>query len=287
MDIWRAPGPDSGQWSAAGTAIAGARFISSTRDEFAAQYAPNGARIAFKSARSGNEEIWVCDSEGSGLHQLTDLKPRSIADPRWSPDSRWIAFSSRTDALSRIYIVAARGGPVRRLTPGDSEDVYPNWSHDGKWIYFGSNRSGGWQIWKIPPRGGKAARVTRNGGWTPFESWDGKHLYYQKFTAIPGIWKTPVSGGQEVKILDFGMPATVSVLRDGICLFRPDAKPRPRLEFYRFGDLEPSSVGLLPPGTAKVPRIQNPIGISPDGRWVLYAQADKIDDDIMLVENFR
>src|SRR4029077_20432032 len=50
-------------------AIAARPLISSTRDDGAPQYSPDGKRIAFVSGRSGNGEIWVCDSDGSNAVQ--------------------------------------------------------------------------------------------------------------------------------------------------------------------------------------------------------------------------
>jgi len=59
-DIWRMemPGPH-------GPPSSTTDFISSTREEAGPQYSPDGKKIAFVSARSGREEVWLCDSDGS------------------------------------------------------------------------------------------------------------------------------------------------------------------------------------------------------------------------------
>jgi Tol biopolymer transport system component len=64
--------------------------------------------------------------------------------PAWSPDGRWIAFSSdsSTDSGSngqqRLWIVAAAGGKPHRLThcPGWCADGAPVWSPDGRLLIF-------------------------------------------------------------------------------------------------------------------------------------------------------
>lgn len=154
-------------------------FLSSTRHEYAAQYSPDGSRVVFSSDRSGQTEIWTCNADGRNLAQLTNFAEHS-GTPRWSPDGRSIAFDRGLKEGFRIFVMASDGGQPRRLTSDERDEVIPSWSRDGNWIYYASNRSGHFQIWKAPAKGGKEIQVTRNGGWTAFESYDGKSLYYTK-----------------------------------------------------------------------------------------------------------
>jgi Tol biopolymer transport system component len=93
------------------------------------------------------------------------------------PRRPWLAF----DAFEKgrgwdIWVTEATGSSTRQLTHGTTENVLPSWSRDGSWIYFASKRSGRFEIWRIPVGGGTVAQVTRNGGFTAFESTDGKTL---------------------------------------------------------------------------------------------------------------
>jgi Tol biopolymer transport system component len=119
--------------------------------------------------------------------------------PRWSPDGRWIAFDSTKYGHRDIFVVAAEGGFLRRLTTEPSEDVRPNWSADGRWIYFGSDRGGDWQVWKVPSEGGAAVQVTRHGGREAFESLDGKFVYYTKQGPTAGIWRGRPGAARRLK----------------------------------------------------------------------------------------
>jgi Tol biopolymer transport system component len=135
-NIWRIPGPNASDGKSAPL-----RFIASTQPDLEPQFSPDGKKIVFSSARSGNYEIWICDHEGRNPIQLTSFGGFAVGSPRWSPDSRWIAFDSPTKAGNDdIYVIGADGGQSRRLTSGPSNNVRPSWSHDGRWIYFGSNR---------------------------------------------------------------------------------------------------------------------------------------------------
>ncbi|MGA2581556.1 MAG: protein kinase, partial [Bryobacteraceae bacterium] len=74
------------------------------------QYSPDGRRLAFQSNRSGNDEVWTCDSDGTNCQQLTFFQGPTGGTPRWSPDGRWIAFDSRQEGTAQIYVIPSDGG---------------------------------------------------------------------------------------------------------------------------------------------------------------------------------
>ena len=157
------------------------KFIASTRLDASPQFSPDGKRIVFFSNRSGSGEIWVCDSDGANPFQLTSIGRSGT--PRWSPDGQSIAFDSYSRGNYDIYIVSSAGGSHRRITTNPTWDTSPSWSRDGRWIYFFSDRTGENQVWKVPvggegDDGSLAVRVTKHGGEVPFESTDGKYVFY-------------------------------------------------------------------------------------------------------------
>src|SRR5439155_9559166 len=175
------------------------KLTPSTRLDYSPQYSPDGKRIVFQSDRSGSQEIWICDSDGSKYVQVTTLG-KWAGTPRWSPDGQQIAFDLHTEGRGDIYVISAEGGLPRSLVTGDSDDTEPSWSRDGRWIYFASNRTRERQVWKVPSEGGEPVQVTKQGGGLAFESPDGKYLYYVK--DAPGIWRVLVDGGEEVQVFD-------------------------------------------------------------------------------------
>ncbi len=274
--------PDTNIWRVdlSDPALPAASFIASTRDETNPQYSPDGRRIAFRSARSGNYEIWVCDADASNPVQLTNRGVSGTGSPRWSPDGRLIAFDSPVDGHYQVFVMAANGSQQQQLTHGVAAESRPSWSHDGKWLYFTSTRSGRYEIWKIPAGGGTAAQVTRNGGNDALESEDGVAIYYD----LRGtIMKAALDGSGEIRIVDAvvgGYSQNFVVTRDGI--YYVASEPDNSLWFLSLANGKSRRVWK-----AEKP-LHGGISVSPDSRWLLYTQLDgQAGSDLMLVENFH
>ncbi len=103
---------------------------------------PDGTKIAFQSFVEGNWEIFVMDSDGRNIKQLT-FNPADDIEPVWSPKGDKIAFSSNNTGNWEIFTMDVDGGNVRNLTENLADDRSPTWSPDGELIAFQSNRIGG------------------------------------------------------------------------------------------------------------------------------------------------
>jgi dipeptidyl aminopeptidase/acylaminoacyl peptidase len=263
------------------------KIISSTRIEEQPQISPNGQRIAFRSNRSGSNEIWVSDSEGQNALQLTNFGGSFPNRPRWSPDGRFIAFNLNAGGNADIFVTSADGGSPRRLTTEATEETEPSWSRDGRYIYFSSKRTGRNEIWKMPAAGGEAVQVTREGGVISSESSDGRVLYYTKARIEEGLWTVSTEGGAETKVLDYRIGQNFAVVEQGIYFFSYPAGGRGpyTIEFFDFANRQTTRLATLTELAG--PFAVTGITISPDQQWIVYAQRDKLDFDLMLVENFR
>ena len=76
------------------------------------------------SQRSGTEEIWICDSDGSKTLQLTSFGGAAIYGPSWSPDSQNIALTVAQKGMKEdIYVVSVERGrsPAHDDTPGGGQ----------------------------------------------------------------------------------------------------------------------------------------------------------------------
>ncbi len=109
---------------------------------------PDGKRAVFLS---GLGDLYSIPS-GGGPPSLLAKGPM-IADPCWSPDGRWVAFSrSLKNWDSEIFIVPAEGGEPVNVTRDPDEDVQPVFCPTGGYLYFSSNRGGEevFNIYRIP-----------------------------------------------------------------------------------------------------------------------------------------
>ena len=105
---------------------------------------PDGSKVlytvAYEVMTSDRSEyvtqIWMASADGKKNVQLT-FADKSSANPRWSPDGEWIAFTSaRKDNRSNIYLLRAAGGEAEMITDLRSSVNSLEWSPDGKSIAF-------------------------------------------------------------------------------------------------------------------------------------------------------
>jgi TolB protein len=88
-------------------------------------WSPKGDKIAF-SGRRGTNQIFIVNPDGTGLTQLTSQGNNE--DPSFSPDGRYIVFSSDRDGIKGIYIMRANGESQKRITPKNLRSYGPRWS---------------------------------------------------------------------------------------------------------------------------------------------------------------
>jgi TolB protein len=88
-------------------------------------WSPKGDKIVFAGRRGGNQ-IFVINPDGTGLIQLTSQGNNE--DPSFSPDGRYITFSSDRDGVKGIFIMRANGEAQKRITPKNMKAHSPRWS---------------------------------------------------------------------------------------------------------------------------------------------------------------
>ncbi len=102
---------------------------------------PLEGELAFISDRSGNNDIYLSNLDGSNVVNATE-HPANDREASWSPDGSKIAFVSDRDGNDEIYVLNLSDRTLTRLTNNGESDTSPVWSPDGSKIAFVSNRFG-------------------------------------------------------------------------------------------------------------------------------------------------
>jgi TolB protein len=129
---------------------------------------PDGNRVAMILSKDGWTDLYVCNSDGSGLKRLTK-SPQDESSPCWSPDGQWICFASKEGDTRRLSKIPAGGGQAQRIPiTFASRPTEPDWSPDGKWIAF-TVQAGDFSICIAPANGGDAIVVAtgEDPSWAP------------------------------------------------------------------------------------------------------------------------
>ena len=102
---------------------------------------PDGRYVAYQVQKANWEEnafeteLWIAVTSTGALYQLTNSK-KSNTSPRWSRDSKRIAFVSDRDGKRQIYLIAPDGGEAVPLTSLENGVSSIEWSPDGRRIAF-------------------------------------------------------------------------------------------------------------------------------------------------------
>jgi dipeptidyl aminopeptidase/acylaminoacyl peptidase len=80
-------------------------------------------------------QVWLCNADGSNAIQLTKGDKNS-SNPKWSPDGKWIAFTSSREGKNNLYVLPVTGGEAEKVTEVKSGVGEYKWRRDGNAIAF-------------------------------------------------------------------------------------------------------------------------------------------------------
>jgi tricorn protease len=188
---------------------------------------PDGKSIAF----SYLGDIWTVEAIGGVARPVTMHEAHDI-NPVFSPDGKWLAFSSNRHGSYDVFVVPAVGGKPRRLTFDSAPDMVTGWTPDGKGVVFSSSRSTafpptiesytvpaeGGPVRKLPLFEGKEAHFSPTGGMIAFVR--GPGTWYRRGyrgSSNDDIWISHADGTSPQRFTEFEG-------QDGSPMWSPDGR---------------------------------------------------------------
>ena len=139
----------------------------------------HNGKIAFSYLGS----IWVVNEDGSSPRRLTVNAARD-AFPRFSPDGKWIAFSSNRYGNNDVFVIPAEGGEPKQLTFNSASDTVVGWSRDSKYVIFNSSRGrvypGVLSLYRVAVEGGLEEPLDGDWGYWGSYSADGTKFVFNR-----------------------------------------------------------------------------------------------------------
>ena len=134
--------------------------------------------------------LFLSAANGAGARDITPAGIVDVQGAAWSRDGRRIAISAIAagDHDPEIFVVAADGTGLRRLTNNHLSDRQPTWSPDGRRLAFASARTGLFQIYAMRADGSRQRRLSHQAedcetpAWSPSGRWI-------VFSCQLGYWK--------------------------------------------------------------------------------------------------
>ena len=245
------------------------------------QISPDGSQVVYRRGSMDimkdrrQYRIWLKDIDGT-FHQKLTSSDTNESSPRWSPSGDRIAFASRTDQGSEIFIYWVSTGKVARLTQLSSSPSGLSWSPDGKWLAFSMFVPGKELSLVSPPKKPKGAvwaappRVTTR---LKHEA-DGSGYMQPGFSHY---FVVPAEGGtpRQVTSGDFNHRGTPVWSKDGQYLFFSTNRNEDWEYDFRNSEVYSVSVsnGKITPLTDRKGPDRG-IAISPDGKTLAYLGFD-------------
>ncbi|MFT4928730.1 MAG: Tol biopolymer transport system component, partial [Phenylobacterium sp.] len=172
--------------------------ISSTGIDTAPDYSDMTEQLVFSSNRSGYQEIWLANFDGSNPVQLSQFESTAY-HPKWSPDGKKIAFTVSDASQSKqqqVFILNLLTRQYSQITYEPVDHLYPEWSADGESIYTSMRTANRWNIWQYPLSKEAPRQITHAGGLISYPAPTGDGIYFSK-NESDGIWYQPDNSDEQ------------------------------------------------------------------------------------------
>jgi Tol biopolymer transport system component len=157
------------------------RLTSDPGTDASARWAPDGSRIAFRSDRRGNNDIFVKDAGGTGPEEPFLVDPGTKISSDWSPDGAYVVYHiAKANSGWDIWVAPLTGDrKARPFLETPFNEMQGRLSPDGRWMAYTSDESGNLEVYVRPfPAGEGKVLISTNGGSDAVWRRDGNELFY-------------------------------------------------------------------------------------------------------------
>lgn len=265
-------------------------------------WAPDGKRIAFMSTRGGwptlpgyvpagyeetrfgDYDVYVMDTNGSNVRNVTRNGREDEQYPAWSPDGRHLIFTR----YGCLVVSSPDGNGAVRLTPPDRcADGFPDWTVEEspacrQWIAFTDERHGRVDLYQVRSDGTGLRRLTRDRAAEQYPTWspEGEWIVFERRVGdAADIWILRVRTGERRRL-------TRNPGLDWSPAWAPDGRS---IAFASIRGGAPLSLYTMTPSGSEVRRIPHTEGgahpaWAPDGRRLAFRKELPGNDEILVID---
>jgi len=224
-------------------------------------------------------DVWTANENGQNVQRLTVNRARDVYG-RFSPDGKWIAFSSERNGNLDVFIIPSEGGGAKQLTFHSSDDAVLGWRPDSGAVLFSANRGEDFtpQLYLVSVAGGMPTKAGTDMGVQAAYSLDGRRLaytpksqvYWRKFyrgATQSDIVVMDVAAKKFTQITDFdGLDSWPMWGHDGSIYFVSDREGNGLTNIWRIPDSggKADQVTSFKSGDVRWP------AVSPDGKVIVF-----------------
>jgi tricorn protease len=147
-------------------------------------------------------DLWIADRSGGEARRLT-ATPAVESDPHFSPDGRWLAFTSNRSGMNAVYVVSVEGGDPTRLTWYPAPAAARGWTPDGRHVLYASSRESAPtphdRLWTVARDGGPSVKVPAPRGHDGSFAADGRRIVIDRISRWDVEWRG-YRGGQNTAL---------------------------------------------------------------------------------------